>query len=161
MLSDEYYEQNDSMHYSGFRQPTGSNSRPQQMSTIVKRHMHKSRISDDAEDNDGDADYEEEDEADEDDPDDADFEPSTSNRATNKDKDWEGEDSDEAHNSDEEIDFSDNNDSYFDKKAKGRQRGKIGKSIRFSRDRKYTTSCRQRRVKSSFDDEDQRVYFTV
>ncbi|XP_020223032.1 protein CHROMATIN REMODELING 5 isoform X2 [Cajanus cajan] len=84
MLSDEYYEQNDSMHYSGFRQPTGSNSRPQQMSTIVKRHMHKSRISDDAEDNDGDADYEEEDEADEDDPDDADFEPSTSNRATNK-----------------------------------------------------------------------------
>lgn len=69
MLSDEYYEQNGeeqsvSLHCRVVRQPTGSNSRPQQMSSIVKSRMHKSRISDDAEDNDGDADYEEEDEAD-------------------------------------------------------------------------------------------------
>ncbi|TKY46708.1 CHROMATIN REMODELING 5 [Spatholobus suberectus] len=159
MLSDEYYEQDgeeqsDSLHYRSFRQPTGSNSRPQQMSTIVKRRMHKSRISDDAEDNDGDADYEEEDEADEDDPDDADFEPSTSVRAANKDKDWESEDSDKADDSDVEIDVSDKEDSYFDKKAKGRQRGKIGQSIRSSRDHKYTASSQQRRVKPSFDDED-------
>ncbi|RDX93137.1 Protein CHROMATIN REMODELING 5, partial [Mucuna pruriens] len=158
MLSDEYYEQDgeeqsDSLHYRGFRQSTGSESRPQQMSTIVKRHMHKFRILEDTEGNDGDADYEE-DEADEDDPDDADFEPSTSNRAANKDKDWEGEDSDEADDSDEEIDVSDNDDSYFDKKAKGRQQGKIGRSVRSSRDHKYTVSSRQRRVKPSFDDED-------
>ncbi|KAG5138276.1 hypothetical protein JHK82_023007 [Glycine max] len=156
MLSDEYYEQNGeeqsvSLHCRVVRQPTGSNSRPQQMSSIVKRRMHKSRISDDAEDNDGDADYEEEDEADEDDPDDADFEPSTWGRAADKDKDWEGEVSVEA---DEGIDVSDNDDSYFDKKAKGRQRGKIERSIRSSKDRKYTRSSRQRRVKPSFGDED-------
>uniref|UniRef100_K7L9V7 Chromodomain-helicase-DNA-binding protein 1-like C-terminal domain-containing protein n=1 Tax=Glycine max TaxID=3847 RepID=K7L9V7_SOYBN len=223
MLSDEYYEQNGeeqsvSLHCRVVRQPTGSNSRPQQMSSIVKSRMHKSRISDDAEDNDGDADYEEEDEADEDDPDDADFEPSTWGRAADKvylwlssvmankfcvtcilpyvdtqhldstakrpqskhlfsdfrgsyilknmvcllmfpvkcqviilDKDWEGEVSVEA---DEGIDVSDNDDSYFDKKAKGRQRGKIERSIRSSKDRKYTRSSRQRRVKPSFGDED-------
>ncbi|KAH1239366.1 Protein CHROMATIN REMODELING 5 [Glycine max] len=67
------------------------------------------------------------------------------------DKDWEGEVSVEA---DEGIDVSDNDDSYFDKKAKGRQRGKIERSIRSSKDRKYTRSSRQRRVKPSFGDED-------
>ncbi|XP_061347775.1 protein CHROMATIN REMODELING 5-like [Gastrolobium bilobum] len=161
MLSDEYYEQDgeeqsDSLHYRGFHQPTGSNSWPQRMSAIVNRRVHrKSRISDDAEGDDGDADYEEEDEADEDDPDDTDFEPATSGRAANKDKDWEGEDSEEADDSDEDVDVSDNEDSYFDKKAKGRQRVKVGRSVKFSGDRKsYTASSRQRRVKSSFEYED-------
>lgn len=80
MLSDEYYEQDgeeqcDSLHYQGIHKPTGSDSWPQRVSTIVNRNAHrKSRISDDADDDDddddddndddGDADYEEEDEAD-------------------------------------------------------------------------------------------------
>ncbi|KAK7304940.1 hypothetical protein VNO77_42834 [Canavalia gladiata] len=73
-----------------------------------------------------------------------------------RDKDWEGEDSDDADDSDEEIDVSDNDYSYFDKKTKCRQRGKIGRSVRSSRDHKsYTVSSRQRRVKSSFEDEDE------
>lgn len=69
MLSDEYYEQDgeeqsDSMHGRGFRRSTGSNSCLQWKSTNVNRRVHrKSRILDDSEDDDGDADYEE-DEAD-------------------------------------------------------------------------------------------------
>ncbi|XP_027343155.1 protein CHROMATIN REMODELING 5-like [Abrus precatorius] len=153
MLSDEYYEQDgeeqsDSLQYRGFHQRTISNSWPQRMS--INRRVP--RISDEAEDNDGDADYEEEDEADGDDPDDADFEPSTSDRAANKDKDWQSEDSDEADDSDEEINVSDNDYSDFYKNVKGRQQGKIGKSVRSSRDCKIASS-RQRRVKSSFEDE--------
>jgi len=71
-------------------------------------------------------------------------------------KDWEGEDSDEADDSDEDIDVLDNDDLYFDKKAKGRQRGKFGQSVRSTRDCKaFTASSRQRRVKSSFEDEDE------
>lgn len=71
-------------------------------------------------------------------------------------KDWEGEDSDEVDDSDEDIDVSDNDDLYFDKKAKGRQRGKFGPSVRSTRDCKaFTASSRQRRVKSSFEDEDE------
>ncbi|XP_050881731.1 protein CHROMATIN REMODELING 5 isoform X4 [Lathyrus oleraceus] len=160
MLSDEYYEQDgeeqsDSMHGRGFRRSTGSNSCLQWKSTNVNRRVHrKSRILDDSEDDDGDADYEE-DEADEDDPDDADFEPATSCRGANKDKDWEGEDSDEADDSDEDIDVWDNDGSYLDKKAKGRQRGKFRQSVRPTRDRKAcTASSRQRRVQASFEDED-------
>ncbi|XP_061342770.1 protein CHROMATIN REMODELING 5-like isoform X2 [Gastrolobium bilobum] len=166
MLSDEYYEQDgeeqsDSLHYRGVHKPTESNSWPQRMSTTVNRTVHrKSRISDDAEDNDGDddnddgdADYEEEDEADEDDPDDADFEPVTSGRAANEDKDWEGEGLDVDDDSDENLDFSDDDESFYAKKPKGRQRGKVGQSIKSTRDRKaYAASGRQRRVKSSFED---------
>ncbi|RDY07150.1 Protein CHROMATIN REMODELING 5, partial [Mucuna pruriens] len=174
MLSDEYYEQDgeeqsDSLHYGRNNKPTGSNSWPQRMSTPVNRTLHQnSRFSDDAEDNDGeddddddndndgdDADYEEEDEADEDDPDDADFEPATSGHAGNKvDKDWEGEGSDEDGDSDENIAVSDDDDeSFYAKKPKGRQRGKVGQNIKSTRDHKmYAASSRQRRVKSSFED---------
>ncbi|CAI8596430.1 unnamed protein product [Vicia faba] len=161
MLSDEYYEQDgeeqsDSMHARGFRRSTASNSCLQRKSTNVNRGVvhRKSRILDDSEDDDGDADYEE-DESDEDDPDDADFEPATSRRGANKDKDREGEDSDEADDSDEDIDVWDNDDSYLDKKAKGKQRGKFRRSVRPTRDRKAcTASSRQRRVQASFEDED-------
>ncbi|KAK7300222.1 hypothetical protein RJT34_11062 [Clitoria ternatea] len=174
MLSDEYYEQDgeeqsDSLHHGRANKAAGSNSWPQQMSTTVNRTVHRnSRFSDDAEDNDGeddddeddngdddgdDVDYEEEDEADEDDPDDADFEPATSGHAGSKDKDWEGEGSDEDDDSDENVVVSDDDESFYPKKSKGRQRGKVGQSIKSNRDHKaYTTSGRQRRVKSSFED---------
>lgn len=174
MLSDEYYEQDgeeqsDSLHYGGIKKPTGSNSWPQRMSTTVNRTLHRNlRFSDDAEDNDGedddddddgdndgdDADYDEEDEADEDDPDDADFEPAASGHAGNKDKDWEGEGSDEDDDSDENIAVSDDDDeSFYAKRPKGRQRGKVGQNIKPTRDRKvYAASGRQRRVKSSFEE---------
>lgn len=64
MLSDDYYEQDgekqsDSVHSRGFRPSTGSNSCLQPMSTNVNSRVHrKSRILDDAEDDD-DADFEE------------------------------------------------------------------------------------------------------
>ncbi|CAJ1971278.1 unnamed protein product [Sphenostylis stenocarpa] len=167
MLSDEYYEQDgeeqsDSLHYGGIKRPTESNSWPQRISTTANRTLHRnSRFSDDAEedddgdnDNDGDdADYEEEDEADEDDPDDADFEPTTSGHTGNKDKDWEGEGSDEDDDSDENIVISDDDESFYAKRPKGRQRAKIGQNIKSTRDRKvYAASGRHRRVKSSFED---------
>ncbi|XP_025665762.1 protein CHROMATIN REMODELING 5 isoform X1 [Arachis hypogaea] len=173
MLSDEYYEQDgeeqsDSLHYKGAHKASGLNSWPQRMSNNANSTgRRRSRIVDDGEDDDGDnddddgdADYEEEDEGDEDDPDDADFEPAAGGRAANKDKDWEGEGSDEDDDSDVNLDVSDDDDddddddSYYAKKPKARQRGKVGRSIKSSRDRKtYASSGRQRRVKS-FEDEE-------
>ncbi|XP_045831703.1 protein CHROMATIN REMODELING 5 [Trifolium pratense] len=154
MLSDEYYEQDgedqsDSLqHYNGIHKPTGRNSWPQQMSTSTKRTVHrKSRISDD------DGDYEEEDEVDEDDPDDADFEPAASGHTLTKDKDWEAIGSDENDDSDESLDVSDDDESFYTRKPKGRQQGKVRKSIKSTRDRKAgVASSRQRRFKSSFED---------
>ncbi|KAI4308165.1 hypothetical protein L6164_031267 [Bauhinia variegata] len=160
MLSDEYYEQDgeeqsDSLHYRGIQQPTGLNSWPQRMSTgASSRGRRNSRISDDDDDDDdngdGDGDYEEEDEADEDDPDDADFEPAISSRTANKDKDWDGGYSEEEDESDEDIEVSDEDDCYYAKKPKGRQRGKVGHSVKSSRER----PSRQRRVKSSFEEDE-------
>ncbi|KAK7276699.1 hypothetical protein RIF29_17844 [Crotalaria pallida] len=164
MLSDEYYEQGgeeqrDLLHHRGIHKPTGSNSWSQRVPSVGNRNaLGKSRISDDDDngDDDGDADYEEEDEVDEDDPDDADFEPATSGHGVNKDKDWEGEGSDEDDESDENVDVSDDDDdSYFAKKPKGRQRGKVGQSVKSNRDRKtYASSGRQRRVKPNFEDDE-------
>ncbi|KHN38371.1 Chromodomain-helicase-DNA-binding protein 2 [Glycine soja] len=89
----------------------------------------------------------------EDDPDDADFEPATSGHAANKDKDWEGEGSDEDDDSDANIVVSDDDEPFYAKRPKGRQRGKIGQNIKSTRERKvYAASGRQRRVKSSFED---------
>ncbi|KAI4305991.1 hypothetical protein L6164_029311 [Bauhinia variegata] len=158
MLSDEYYEQDgeeqsDSMHYRGIQQPIGSNSWPQQMSRGVNsRGRRNSRISDDDGDydnDDGDADYEEEDEADEDDPEDADFEPTTSSRTANKDEDWNGGDS-EDDESEDNVEVSDEDDCYYGKKPKGRQCGRVAQSVKSSRER----SSRQRRVKSSFEEDE-------
>jgi len=48
---------------------------------------------------------------------------------------------------------SDDDESFYAKRPKGRQQGKIGQNIKSTRDRKvYTASGRQRRVKSSFED---------
>ncbi|OIW02825.1 hypothetical protein TanjilG_29601 [Lupinus angustifolius] len=168
MLSDEYYEQDEaeqrnSLQQRGIHKFTRSNLWPQQVSTFPNRNSNKkSRISNDVEeddddgdndDGDSDADYEEEDEADEDDPDDADFEPATSVHAANKDKDWEGEGSYEDDDSDENVDVSDDDDSFYGKKPKGRQQAKVGQSLKSTRDRKtYPASGRQRRVKSTFED---------
>ncbi|CAK8538681.1 unnamed protein product [Lathyrus sativus] len=158
MLSDEYYEQDgedqsDSLHYNGIHKPTGRNSQPHLMSNSVKRTVRrKSRISDD-DDGDGDGDYEEEDEVDEDDPDDADFEPAENIHTLNKDKNWEGVGSDENDDSDESLDVSDDDEPFYTKKPKGRQQGKVRKSIKSTKDRKSgVASGRQRRLKSSFED---------
>lgn len=70
-----------------------------------------------------------------------------------QDKDWEGEGSDEDDNSDESLDVFDDDESFYAKKHKGRQRGKVRQSIKSTRDRKAcAASSRQRRFKSSFED---------
>ncbi|GLT50732.1 hypothetical protein SLA2020_241980 [Shorea laevis] len=170
MLSDEYYEQDGegqtgTMHYRGFSHSAGLNSRPQSKS--MSANMNKSRSSralnnrdydygnDNDNNDDGDADYEEEDEEDEDDPDDADFEPDygdTSGYAGNKDKDWDGEDTDEEDNSDDGIDVSEEDDSYYAKRPKGKQQGKGGRNIKPARERKAPS--RPKRGKSSFEEDE-------
>lgn len=170
MLSDEYYEQDgeeqsDSMHYRGFHHAIGSNSRPQSKPVAISSHVkRKSRVlnhnDDDDDDNnaDADADYDEEDEEDEDDPDDVDFEPDsgvTSGRAGNKGKDWDGEDSNEDDDSVDDLEVSDEDDSYYAKKSKGRQQGKVGRNVRSAIEHKsYRASSRQRRMKSSFEEDE-------
>ncbi|KAG2674741.1 hypothetical protein I3760_13G152700 [Carya illinoinensis] len=175
MLSDEYYEQDgeeqrDSMHFGGFKQSIGLSSRPQSKPVASNSHVKRnSRVFNDNEDDDNDGDdednnadadgdYEEEDEEDEDDPDDADFEPDsgvTSGRTGNKDKDWDGEDSDEEDDSIDDLEVSNEDDSFNAKKSKGRQQGKSGRNVRPTRERiSNRASNRQRRVKSSFEEEE-------
>ncbi|KAJ7965012.1 chromatin remodeling 5 [Quillaja saponaria] len=170
MLSDEYYEQDgeeqsDSFHSRRNHQPVGSKSWPQRTHAAVNNHLRRnSRVLVDAEDDDGsdddadniddgDADYEEEDEADEDDPDDADFEPATSGRTTNKDKDWAGDDSEEGVDSDDDLDVFDEDDFYDAKKPKGRQHTK-GHNVKSTQHKSYNASSRQRRVKTSFEEDE-------
>ncbi|KAL5831735.1 hypothetical protein ACOSQ4_017089 [Xanthoceras sorbifolium] len=170
MLSDEYYEQDgedqsDSMHYRGFSHSVGINSRLQSKPVAVSNNLSrrsrasKSREDDDDDDeNNDDADYDEEDEED-DDPDDADFEPDygvTSGRVANKDKEWDGEDSVEDDNTDDDVEISDEDDSYYNKKPKGRQRGmKATRSVKSARERKsFSTSSRQRRGKASVEEDE-------
>ncbi|KAH7560701.1 hypothetical protein JRO89_XS10G0077400 [Xanthoceras sorbifolium] len=138
MLSDEYYEQDgedqsDSMHYRGFSHSVGINSRLQSKPVAVN------------------------------DPDDADFEPDygvTSGRVANKvvtfDKEWDGEDSVEDDNTDDDVEISDEDDSYYNKKPKGRQRGmKATRSVKSARERKsFSTSSRQRRGKASVEEDE-------
>lgn len=70
-----------------------------------------------------------------------------------QDKDWEGEGSDENDDSEENLDVSDDDESFYAKKPKGRQQSKVRKSIKSTRDRKTcVASGRQRRFKSSFED---------
>ncbi|OMO51280.1 SNF2-related protein [Corchorus capsularis] len=133
MLSDEYYEQDgeeqsDTMHYRGYNNSAGLSTRPQSKPVSVST---------------------------EDDPDDADFEPDygvASAHTGSKDKDWDGEDSDEEENSDGDVDVSDEDDSYYKKKPKVTQRGKVGRSVKPSRERK--SFSRQRRGRSSFDEDE-------
>ncbi|KAB2012900.1 hypothetical protein ES319_D09G122000v1 [Gossypium barbadense] len=167
MLSDEYYEQDgeeqsDTMHYTGFSNSVGLNTRPKSKPASLSSTMSGSsralnNFNYDDEENNHDVDYEEEEEEDEDDPDDADFEPdydAASGRAGNQvidlDKDWDGEDSEEEDNSDGDVDISDEEDSYYRKKPKGVQHVKVGLNVKPTKERKYTN--RQRRGKSSFDE---------
>ncbi|XWS73617.1 hypothetical protein CRYUN_Cryun02cG0143900 [Craigia yunnanensis] len=170
MLSDEYYEQereeqSDTMHYRGFSNSVGLNTRPQSKpvsaSTTVSRSSRalNNRNYDDEDDDDNNddvaADYEEEEEEDEDDPDDADFEPDygvASAHAGNKDKNWDGEDSEEEENSDGDVDVSDDDDSYYKNKSKGRQQVKVGRNVKPTREHK--SSNRQRRGRSSFEEDE-------
>ncbi|KAG4167786.1 hypothetical protein ERO13_A13G217600v2 [Gossypium hirsutum] len=171
MLSDEYYEQDgeeqsDTMHYSGFGNSVGLNTRPQSKHVSVSTNVSRSsralnkRNYDNEDDNDDnnddvDADYEEEEEEDEDDPDDVDFEPDyglANSHAGNKDKDWDGEDSEEEDNRHGDLDVSDEDDSYYKKKPKGRQQIKVGPNVKPTREHK--SSNRQRRGRSSFEEDE-------
>ncbi|XP_038692597.1 protein CHROMATIN REMODELING 5-like isoform X2 [Tripterygium wilfordii] len=174
MFSDECYEldgehQNDSMHRRGLSNSIGGNSRLQSRpvfgnnlsrgSRSLNKHYDDADGGDDDDkgnnDDDDDADYEDEDDQD-DDPADADFEPDyggTSGRAGNKDKDWGGEDSDEENISDvnDELDVSDEDDSYYMKKPKGRQQVKSGCNVQSFRERRSLhTSTRPKKVKKSW-----------
>ncbi|KAJ4845979.1 Protein CHROMATIN REMODELING 5 [Turnera subulata] len=181
MLSDEYYEQDgedqsDSVHYNrGLSHSAGFNSRLQSKPVNINknfsrssRSLHNHEDDDDENNDDGDADYEEEEEdgklpsyfmssvklISEDDPDDADFDPDyggTSGRTGNKDKEWEVGESDEDDNSVGELDVSDE-DLYYVKKPKGRQRGKGGRG-KISGESKSSHTGRQKRGKTSFDEE--------
>ena len=69
-----------------------------------------------------------------------------------QDKDWEGEGSDDDDDSDGNIVVSDDDESFYAKRPKGRQRGKIGQNIKSTRDRKvYVASGRQRSCNSFTD----------
>ncbi|XVF04811.1 hypothetical protein REPUB_Repub05bG0117700 [Reevesia pubescens] len=170
MLSDEYYEQDgeeqsDTMHFRGFSNSVGLNTRPHSKPVSVSSTVSRSsralnnRNYDDEDDNnnndDADADYEEEEDEDEDDPDDADFEPDNGverGHARNKDKDWDGEDSEEEDNGDGDVEVSDEEDSYYKKKPNGGQRVKVGRNVKPTRDSK--SSNRQRRGRSSFEEDE-------
>lgn len=68
-------------------------------------------------------------------------------------KDWEAEGSDEGDDSAESLDISDDDDSFYAKKPKGRQRGNVRQRTKSTRDGKAcAASSRQRRFKSSFED---------
>ncbi|KAK8515660.1 hypothetical protein V6N13_139370 [Hibiscus sabdariffa] len=169
MLSDEYYEQDgeeqsDTMHYRGFGNSTGLNTRPQSQHVSAganvswsSRGLNKRKYDDEDDDDhnvDVDADYDEEDE---DDPDDADFEPDyglASSHAGNKDKDWDGEDSEEDDSSHgDDLVVTDEDDSYHKKKPKGRQQIKVGRdNVRPTGEHK--SYSRPRRGRSSFEEED-------
>ncbi|KDP35983.1 hypothetical protein JCGZ_08378 [Jatropha curcas] len=168
MLSDEYYEQDgedqsDSVHYRGFNNSAGLNSRahlkPAPANNSFSRRSRALHNDDNDEENDdGDADYEEEDEEDEDDPDDADFDPDygvASGQGGIKDKNWDGEDSDSDDISNDEIDVSDEDDSYYTKKPKGRQSGKGGRNTKPAKEHKSLhSSGRQKRGKTSFEEDE-------
>ena len=73
----------------------------------------------------------------------------------NQDRDWEGVDSEEEDDSDNELDMSDEDDSYYAKKPKSKQRGKVGHIVKSTRERKsYQGYGRQRRGKSSLEDDE-------
>ncbi|GAV70300.1 SNF2_N domain-containing protein/Helicase_C domain-containing protein/Chromo domain-containing protein/DUF4208 domain-containing protein [Cephalotus follicularis] len=168
MLSDEYYEQDgedlsDSVHYRGFSLPLGLNSRPQSkpvaLNKVSRGRSLKFRIPDDDDyNNEAYGDYEDEDEADGDDPDDVDFEPEyvgTSGLTANKDKDWDGEDSDEDDMSVDDFDVSDEDDSYYTKKPKGRHQGRGVRNVKSAKDRKsFQASSRPKRGKMLFEEDE-------
>jgi chromodomain-helicase-DNA-binding protein 1 len=70
-------------------------------------------------------------------------------------KDWDGEDSNEDDDSVDDLEVSDEDDSYYAKKSKGRQQGKVGRNVRSTMEHKsYRASSRQRRMKSSFEEDE-------
>lgn len=72
-----------------------------------------------------------------------------------QDKDWDVEDSEEDDASEVELDPSDEDDSYYEKKPKVSQRGKGGHSVKSTKERKfYHGTGRPRRGKSSFEDDE-------
>ncbi|XP_031401570.1 protein CHROMATIN REMODELING 5 isoform X2 [Punica granatum] len=174
MLSDEYYEQDgdeqsDRAPYRGYKHPMGITSRtsintnPVAASRKVSRNSRSLNIDEeddfgDVEDKNDDADYEEEDEDDEDDPNDADFDPDgrgTIGRTTNKDEDWDAEASDEDDVSDDEVDVSDEEDSYYSKKPKGKQGHKGGYTAKSSKERKAAPAYRRQNRGKAFSDEEE------
>lgn len=71
-----------------------------------------------------------------------------------QDKDWNGEDSDEDESADN-LEGSDEDDSYYSKKPKGRLLGKGGRNVRSTKEHtSYRASSRQRMVKLSFEEDE-------
>ncbi|XP_008449672.2 protein CHROMATIN REMODELING 5 isoform X1 [Cucumis melo] len=172
MLSDEYYEQDgdeqsDSLPYRGFHNSVKSNRLQSQSVNANSNHMRRnSRVVNDEDDDDGydedhndDADYEE-DEEEEDDPDDVDFEPDYgvgSGRSVKKqDKDWDGEDYEEDDGSDDDdLEISDDEGPNYGKKGRGKPRGKGGRNVKSTSERKvYQSSIRQRKGKFSYEEDE-------
>lgn len=170
VLSDEYYEQDgdeqsDSVPYRGFHNSAKSNRSQSHSVNANNNHMRRnSRVVNDEDDEDGDdedhnddADYEE-DEEEEDDPDDVDFEPDYgvgSGRSVKKDKDWDGEDYEEDDGSDDDLEISDDDALNYGKKGRGKQRGKGGRSVKSTGERKvYQSSVRQRKGKFSYEEDE-------
>ncbi|KAG6605931.1 Protein CHROMATIN REMODELING 5, partial [Cucurbita argyrosperma subsp. sororia] len=171
MLSDEYYEQDvdeqsDSMPYGGFNHSVKSNRSQLQSVNANNNYMRgNSRVGNNEDEDDGDdgehnddADYEEDDE-DEDDPDDVDFEPDygvSSGPSMKKDKDWDGgEDYEEDDGSDDDLEISDDERPNYGKKGRGKQRGKGGRNVKSTSERKsYQLSIRQRKGKSSYEEDE-------
>ncbi|CAK9314221.1 unnamed protein product [Citrullus colocynthis] len=171
VLSDEYYEQDgdeqsDSVPYRGFHNSAKSNRSQSHSVNANNNHMRRnSRVVNDEDDDDGDdedhnddADYEE-DEEEEDDPDDVDFEPDYgvgSGRSVKKlDKDWDGEDYEEDNGSDDDLEISDDDALNYGKKGRGKQRGKGGRSVKSTGERKvYQSSIRQRKGKFSYEEDE-------
>lgn len=72
-----------------------------------------------------------------------------------QDKGWNGEDSNEDDDSVDDLEVSDEDDSYFTKKAKGRQQVKGGRNVGSTRERiSFRASNRPKRVKSSFEEDE-------
>lgn len=72
-----------------------------------------------------------------------------------QDKDWDIEDSEEDDASEEELDPSDEDDAYYEKKPKVSRRGKGGHGVKSTKERKFHHGTgRSRRGKPSFEDDE-------
>ncbi|PIA48224.1 hypothetical protein AQUCO_01400659v1 [Aquilegia coerulea] len=162
MLSDDYYEQDgdeqsDSLHYRKANRPSASSSKQLSRPASFKSNISRKSKSAKGDDDYYDEDEDEEDEVDEDDPDDADFEPEYTGTGSStrykQDKDWNSDVSDEEDDNDFDLDMSDE-DVDFIGKSRRSGRGKVGRGLKASRERKsFSTHSRKRRSKASFEEE--------
>ncbi|KAF6167561.1 hypothetical protein GIB67_031762 [Kingdonia uniflora] len=182
MLSDDYYEQDgeelsDSMHYREINRSGASSSRQQSRPVAVKNAMLKgSKIGKVSEYDDVDFSDEDEDDDDgllmnglviyftitaEDDPDDEDFEPDyggTSTYPSSKEREgnnnYSGEDDDDDEDEDNDLDISDENETHYARKGRGKKHAKIGRSLRTAREHKSLSTYSRPKKGKTFSEED-------